>query len=192
MAEPSRGGSDRNDLDRYLLVPARKSKITNLGMAEGAELRKSFVLALALAPAWVIEEFVKLNNCAGNDAVAEHVQHGLRRRIEVRVHMQEGNRLRIVLLERRYGVLEPTFIQAHVRRDGRQGSYSKRAFFMTGPPILRQSLEGIEAVDLTRSERGNEIDGGAGVDAKLADEAGDLCLRDGRFQQLELVRIAFG
>src|ERR1700733_8776152 len=115
-------------------------------------------LELVLAPCRVIPEFIEHDDSSGFETPGKQVEDAFRRGIEITIDVQQRNVAFVGSKESRQGLVEPAFDQRDVARYRRK-ICCKRALLKATSPILRQSLEGIEAVDRSRPRLCDMADG---------------------------------
>src|SRR5262249_28630768 len=121
-------------------------------------------------PSGIIKEFVEDDDGPWRYSIPEQLQDGFGGGIEIAVDVQEGRPASEPRQQRRQGFVEPALDQLGMGRDFGQAAETKTALFNPGAPPLGEPLEGIETVNLLRSQGADEIDGGAAPDAEFADQ----------------------
>src|SRR5215469_4964929 len=109
--------------------------------------------------AGIVVVLVKKHDGIGSAVIERITKRGRRRRIKIAIDVQQGNGARPIAKESRHALVIPSFDKVTVWisklwRCRCEGSFWPR------PPVLRKSLEGIEAVNLSIRAQFQELQEG--------------------------------
>lgn len=175
-----------NNSDGNLFAFGVVSQILETETCVGDEFTECF--ELTLFPARVVEIFIEHDHCSSLDARRQELKNCARGRIEITVDVNKGGISWIFFEETRKGFVEPTLYQDYIVPHLGERLHFEVPRATAVSPSLRQSLERIKSVYGLIHLLGHMVDGTAGKDPELQEQAiAVFDLSERQREQLQLV-----